>query len=57
LYFTVYTNCDYCGCSSMVEPQPSKLKTRVRYPSPAFTIAAFTPLKTVVCEVEIEGNL
>ena len=23
------------GCSSMVEPQPSKLKTRVRYPSPA----------------------
>ena len=25
-----------CGCSSMVEPQPSKLKTRVRFPSPAF---------------------
>ncbi len=24
-----------CGCSSMVEPQPSKLKTRVRSPSPA----------------------
>ena len=24
-----------CGCSSMVEPQPSKLKTRVRFPSPA----------------------
>jgi hypothetical protein len=23
------------GCSSMVEPQPSKLKTRVRFPSPA----------------------
>ena len=24
-----------CGCSSMVEQQPSKLKTRVRFPSPA----------------------
>ncbi len=23
------------GCSSMVEPKPSKLKTRVRFPSPA----------------------
>ena len=25
----------YCGCSSMVEQQPSKLNTRVRFPSPA----------------------
>ncbi len=24
-----------CGCSSMVEHQPSKLNTRVRFPSPA----------------------
>ena len=24
-----------CGCSSVVEPQPSKLVTRVRFPSPA----------------------
>ena len=24
-----------CGCSSMVEPQPSKLVARVRFPSPA----------------------
>ena len=24
-----------CGCSSMVELQPSKLTTRVRFPSPA----------------------
>ena len=24
-----------CGCSSMVEPQPSKLMTWVRFPSPA----------------------
>jgi hypothetical protein len=24
-----------CGCSSMVEQQPSKLNTRVRFPSPA----------------------
>src|SRR5215210_5454990 len=26
-----------CGCSSMVEQQPSKLMTRVRFPSPAPT--------------------
>ncbi len=25
----------YCGCSSMVEPQPSKLMMWVRSPSPA----------------------
>jgi hypothetical protein len=25
----------HCGCSSMVEPQPSKLMMWVRYPSPA----------------------
>ena len=30
-----------CGCSSMVEQKPSKLTTRVRFPSPApFTPAA-----------------
>ena len=28
-----------CGCSSMVEHQPSKLDTWVRFPSPAFFIA------------------
>ena len=27
---------DSCGCSSMVEHQPSKLDTWVRFPSPAF---------------------
>ena len=27
---------DLCGCSSMVEHQPSKLDTWVRFPSPAF---------------------
>ncbi len=27
--------CCRCGCSSMVEPQPSKLVTWVRFPSPA----------------------
>ena len=27
-----------CGCSSMVEPQPSKLDTWVRFPSPAFCV-------------------
>ena len=25
----------FCGCSSLVEPQPSKLMRRVRFPSPA----------------------
>ena len=39
-----YTNlrCDgqaqMCGCSSMVEHQPSKLDTWVRFPSPAFVV-------------------
>ena len=27
-----------CGCSSMVEHQPSKLDTWVRFPSPAFVM-------------------
>jgi hypothetical protein len=27
-----------CGCNSMVECQPSKLVTRVRFPSPAFSM-------------------
>ena len=29
-----------CGCSSMVEQQPSKLNTRVRFPSPAPAISS-----------------
>ena len=29
-----------CGCSSMVEQQPSKLNTRVRFPSPAPSFCA-----------------
>ena len=29
-----------CGCSSMVEHQPSKLDTWVRFPSPAFMCEA-----------------
>ena len=28
----------FCGCSSMVEHQPSKLDTWVRFPSPAFVV-------------------
>ena len=33
-----------CGCSSMVEFQPSKLATWVRFPSPAPMLSkAFTP--------------
>jgi hypothetical protein len=30
-----------CGCSSMVEQQPSKLMTRVRFPSPAPSLSGF----------------
>ena len=30
-----------CGCSSMVEHQPSKLDTWVRFPSPAFLFCPF----------------
>ena len=33
--FTELFNSFVCGCSSMVELQPSKLVTRVRFPSPA----------------------
>ncbi len=32
---TISTERCACGCSSMVEQQPSKLNTRVRFPSPA----------------------
>ncbi len=32
---TVMRSAARCGCSSMVEQQPSKLMTRVRFPSPA----------------------
>ena len=32
-----------CGCSSMVEHQPSKLDTWVRFPSPAFLFHVFQP--------------
>ena len=37
MYFTWHEQymIDVCGCSSMVEPQPSKLIVRVRFPSPA----------------------
>ena len=31
----VYRSILFCGCSSMAELQPSKLATRVRFPSPA----------------------
>src|SRR5215217_7335125 len=32
-----------CGCSSTVEPQPSKLVMGVRFPSPALEEGPFTP--------------
>src|SRR6185503_12550080 len=35
------------GCSSMVEQKPSKLMTRVRFPSPAPGIADFGPCSSV----------
>ena len=34
----VYRSIFICGCSSMVEPQPSKLITWVRFPSPALFV-------------------
>ena len=34
----VYYHILICGCSSMVEHQPSKLDTWVRFPSPAFPL-------------------
>ena len=34
-----------CGCSSMVEHQPSKLDTWVRFPSPAFSLKSEMPRK------------
>ena len=37
------------GCSSMVEPQPSKLKTRVRFPSPAFLDRALLLMRFFEC--------
>ncbi len=36
----------FCGCSSMVELQPSKLNTWVRFPSPA---------PDLVCQTEFDG--
>ena len=45
--FTELFNSFVCGCSSMVELQPSKLVTRVRFPSPAPEIS-FTTAAAVV---------
>jgi hypothetical protein len=39
----VFIGFPMCGCSSMVEQQPSKLNTRVRFPSPAPIIRADSP--------------
>ncbi len=35
VFSTFFVAGGFCGCSSMVELKPSKLKTRVRFPSPA----------------------
>ena len=37
-----------CGCSSMVELQPSKLAMRVRFPSPALRTVRYTRLAGLV---------
>ena len=36
-----------CGCSSMVEHQPSKLDTWVRFPSPAFHLQII--MESIIC--------
>ena len=43
-YRTDYGNRRYCGCSSMVEQQPSKLMTTVRFRSPAPIFSMAYPL-------------
>ena len=35
MFYEVARKNSICGCSSMVELQPSKLNTWVRFPSPA----------------------
>ena len=45
------------GCSSMVEFQPSKLATWVRFPSPALTIAAVAQsVECVLGKDEVLGS-
>ena len=47
------------GCSSMVEQQPSKLMTRVRFPSPAPTFGLDSwkkELSTALAELKNEGQ-
>ena len=39
----------FCGCSSMVEPQPSKLVTWVRFPSPALWLQSRTAVRRDGC--------
>ena len=49
--------CHFCGCSSMVEPQPSKLITWVRFPSPA-PIGALAQLgERLLCTQEVSGSI
>ena len=40
----------FCGCSSMVEHQPSKLDTWVRFPSPAFFMPDFNFILIYRCK-------
>ena len=47
-----------CGCSSMVEHQPSKLDTWVRFPSPAFGYGAdiLLSIRSHICDSGVVGN-
>ena len=46
-----------CGCSSMVEPQPSKLITWVRFPSPAPYGALAQLGERLLCTQEVSGSI
>ena len=45
-----------CGCSSMVEHQPSKLDTWVRFPSPAFFMPDFNFILIYRCKYKYKKH-
>ena len=49
----IVRHCVKCGCSSMVEHQPSKLVAWVRFPSPAPKTAL--PSHTKTCAFSSDG--
>ena len=46
----------FCGCSSMVEHQPSKLDTWVRFPSPALMAQWLSWLERRPVTAEVTGS-